>query len=61
MDNTDWETLARARGLEIEDSELQRVLEPLRDLEKRFRPLVGGIPLALDPAPIFRADAESRE
>lgn len=59
MDNTDWK--ARARGSEIEDAELERVLEPLRDLEKRFRPLAKALPLSLDPAPIFRADAESRE
>jgi hypothetical protein len=61
MDNTDWKALARARGSKLEDEELARVLEPLRDLEKRFRPLAGALPSALDPAPIFRADAESRE
>jgi hypothetical protein len=59
MDNTDWK--ARARGSNVEDAELDRALEPLRDLEKRFRPLAHALPLALDPATIFRADAETRE
>jgi hypothetical protein len=61
MCNTDWKAIARARGSEVEDAQLERVLEPLRDLEKRFRPLAEALPPALDPAPIFRADAESRE
>jgi hypothetical protein len=61
MDNTDWKSLARARGSQVEDAELERVLEPLRDLEKRFRPLAETLPRTLDPAPIFRADAESHE
>jgi hypothetical protein len=61
MDNTDWKALARARGSELEDAELERVLEPLRNLEKRFRPLAEALPPTLEPAPIFRADAESHE
>jgi hypothetical protein len=61
MGNTDWKAVAHARGSEVEDAELKRVLEPLRDLEKRFRPLAQALPPALDPATVFRADAESRE
>jgi hypothetical protein len=61
MNNTDWKALARARGSELEDAELERILEPLRDLEKRFRPLAGALPPTLDPAPVFRPDAELRE
>jgi hypothetical protein len=55
MENTDWKALARARGLELSDSELERLLEPLRNLEGRFRPLAKSISLTLDPAVIFRA------
>jgi hypothetical protein len=58
---TDWKALARARGSQLEDSELERILEPLHNLEKRFRPLAKAIPPALDPAVIFRADPESGE
>ena len=61
MENTDWKALARARGSRLEDSELERILEPLRNLEKRFRPLAKAIPPTRDPAVIFRADPESGE
>jgi hypothetical protein len=61
MDNTDWKALGRARGSQLGDAELERMVEPLRDLEKRFRPLAQELPPTLDPATIFRADAESRE
>ncbi|HEY7392099.1 MAG TPA: hypothetical protein VH640_26510 [Bryobacteraceae bacterium] len=61
MDNTDWKALARARGSQLGDEELERTVKPLRDLEKRFRPLAKALPATLDPATIFLADAESRE
>ena len=57
---TDWEALARARGFEIPPGELDRVIEPLRALERRFRPLSQGLS-NLDPATTFRANLESRE
>ncbi|HLI85841.1 MAG TPA: hypothetical protein VKV17_18150 [Bryobacteraceae bacterium] len=61
MPLTDWKALARARGSQLENPELDRILEPLATLEARFRPLAEALPATLDPAPIFRADAESRE
>lgn len=61
MGNTDWKAIARARGSDLEDAELERTVEPLRDLEKRFRALADALPLVLDPATIFRADAEPHE
>jgi hypothetical protein len=61
MDETDWNAMARARGSQLADSELDRILDPLRNLEQRFRPLAQGISPTLDPATVFRADAESGE
>jgi hypothetical protein len=58
---TDWEALAKARGLEMSPDELNRVIEPLRALELRFRPLVRQLASNLDPAITFRANPESRE
>ena len=58
---TDWEALAKARGLEIPPAEMDRVIEPLRALERRFRPLAAGLSFDLDPATTFCADPESRE
>jgi hypothetical protein len=58
---TDWETLARARGFEVPPEQLDRVLEPLRALERRFRPLAAGLSFDLEPATAFRADPEYRD
>lgn len=58
---TDWEALAKARGLEISPSDLDRVVEPLRALERRFRRLAADLSFDMDPATTFRADPESRE
>jgi len=47
---TDWKAIARARGLEIPEAELDRVAKPLETLEAVFRPLVADLPAALEPA-----------
>ena len=57
----DWEALAKARGIEIPSEQLDRVIEPLRALEKRFRPLAAALSFDLDPATTFCADPEFRE
>jgi len=57
----DWEALAKARGLELSPDELDRVIEPLRALERRFRPLANGLSSSLDPATTFRANPEPGE
>jgi len=57
----DWEALAKARGLELSPDELDRVIEPLRALEGRFRPLANGLSSNLDPATTFRANPEPGE
>jgi len=58
---SDWDALARARGLEGSPEQLNRVIEPLRALERRFRPLTAGLSFDLDPATTFCADPEPRE
>jgi hypothetical protein len=58
---SDWEALARARGLEMAPEQLDRLVEPLRALEKRFHPLAADLSFDLDPATTFCADPESRE
>ena len=58
---TDWEALAKARGFEISPAERDRVIEPLRALEKRFRPLADRLSSDLEPATTFCADPESSE
>jgi hypothetical protein len=58
---TDWEALAKARGFEIPGADLDRVVKPLRALERRFRPLAADLSFDMDPATTFRADPESRE
>jgi len=58
---SDWEALARARGFEMTPEQLDRVVEPLRALEKRFRPLAANLSFGLDPAMTFYADPEFRE
>ena len=57
----DWEALAKARGLEIPAEQMDRVIESLRAVEKRFRPLAAGLSFGLDPAIRFFADPEPRE
>ena len=58
---SDWEALARARGLEMTPEQLNRLVEPLRALEKRFHPLAADLSFDLDPATTFCADPESHE
>jgi hypothetical protein len=58
---SDWEALARARGFDMAPEQLDRVVEPLRALEKRFRPLAADLSFDLDPATTFWADPEFGE
>jgi len=47
---TDFKAIARARGLDIPEAELERVARSLEVLETAFRPLAAGLPPALEPA-----------
>jgi hypothetical protein len=57
----DWSALAKARGREMTPVELDRVIEPLRALESRFRPLMAGLARDCNTATIFHADPEPEE
>jgi len=59
--STDWDLIAKARGFEIPETELERVIAPLRLLEQRFRPLAKNLSPAVAPAILFRAGAEESE
>jgi hypothetical protein len=51
----DWKKLARASGLAIPDTELERIAQSLEVLEVSFRPLVRALPPETEPALIFHA------
>jgi len=54
-----WKALARARGLEIPEAELDLVVQRLQTLESAFRPLVGTLTPDQEPAPVFRPEPET--
>ncbi|MBV9508366.1 MAG: hypothetical protein JO323_25530 [Acidobacteriia bacterium] len=58
---TDWSVLAKARGRELTPAELERIVEPLRTLESRFRPLAALLSRDCEPATVFHADPEPKE
>jgi hypothetical protein len=45
----DFKALARARGLDIPESELDRIVPTLESLEAAFRPLAADLPASLEP------------
>jgi hypothetical protein len=46
----DFKALARARGLDIPEAELDRIVPTLETLEAAFRPLAADLPASLEPA-----------
>ena len=46
---TDWAAVARARGLEIPEVEIERLVKPLAGLEEAFRPLLKGLTPLMEP------------
>ncbi len=55
----DWKGLARARGLDIPDADLEALAPRLDALEAAFRPLARQLTFDQEPAAPFRADPES--
>jgi hypothetical protein len=51
----DWKNLARASGLTIPGSALERIGQTLEALETDFRPLVRALPAETEPAISFHA------
>ncbi len=47
---TDFKAIARARGLDIPEAELDRIAATLAALEAAFRPLTADLPSSLEPA-----------
>jgi len=47
---TDFKAVARARGLDIPEADLERIARTLEALEAAFRPLVADLPPSLEPA-----------
>ena len=47
---TDFKAVARARGLDIPEAELERIARTLEALESAFRPLTADLPASLEPA-----------
>ena len=54
----DWKKIARASGLAIPDTSLERIAQSLDTLEADFRPLVRTLPPETEPAVAFRAAIE---
>jgi hypothetical protein len=50
---TDFKAVARARGLDIPDAELDRIVPTLEALEAAFRPLAANLSPLLEPATGF--------
>jgi len=50
---SDWEAIARARGITASGKELEALLAPLQTLETVFRPAVRDLPFDLNPAVVF--------
>jgi len=57
----DWKQIAEAEGFSIPPAELERSIPVLNGLEAAFRPLVGDIPMDIEPAVAFRAVPEEEE
>lgn len=55
----DWKAIARARGLDIPEAELDALVPRLEALEKAFRPLALQLTADQEPASVFRADPEN--
>jgi hypothetical protein len=53
--NKDWKKIARASGMAIPDSALDRIAQSLDALEADFRPLVRALPPDTEPAIAFHA------
>lgn len=58
MPNRDWKSLAQANGLPLSAKELDAISAPLESLEAAFAPLVRDLPTDLEPALMFRVEAE---
>ena len=57
---TDWKALAKARGLDIPEEDVEAIAPRLDALEQALRRPARELTPDQEPAPIFRADVESQ-
>jgi hypothetical protein len=57
----DWKKIARASGLAIPDTSLERIAQSLDALEAGFRPLARALPPHIEPAVAFHAAIDRAE
>ena len=57
---TDWKALARARGLDIPEEDVEAIAPRLDALDEAFRPPARALTPDQEPATVFRADVESK-
>ena len=55
-----WKLLTEASGLEIPDSEIDRLIAPLEGLDASFRKIAFSFPADTDSAQVFEAEPESK-
>ena len=54
----DWKAIAKASGLEVDATQLNRIAEPLEALEAAFRPLVKDLAPGVEPATGLRLEED---
>jgi len=54
----DWRTIAKASGLDLDPTQLDRIAEPLEALEAVFRPLVKDLAPGVEPATGLRLEED---
>ena len=53
-----WRAIAKASGLEVDPTQLNRIAEPLEALEAAFRPLVKDLAPGVEPATGWRLEED---
>jgi len=54
-----WRAIAKASGLEVDPTQLNRIAEPLEALEAAFRPLVKDLTPGVEPATGLRIEEDA--
>ena len=54
----DWRAIAKASGIEVDSTQLDRIAGPLEALEAAFRPLVNGLTPDMEPATGLRLEED---
>ena len=55
----DWKAIAKASGLEVDPTQLDRIAGPLEALEAAFRPLVKDLDPGVEPATELRLEEDA--